>query len=577
MFFLIKGEGQHTHTHTHTEYIHTYIQPPLLLLLPCFLITTMSSSSRGNLNNQDLDGGAAAKRLRGSSSSSKSPPEPTSVLYNRSPSPPTSSSHSSSAAPEPPPISAEDWDAVFLSAGPAMAVPASAAPHHSQAQEDSSFLRWIMDTGYADGDADAFGFKSSTGAAFFDPSFLNPQSPAPQQQQEELFALPQQLPLPAVAQREEILEPQGAVDELLEAARLADAGDSTGAREILARLNHHGLLPPSPPPPGHPPLLRAAALLRDALLLRLLPPGSGSGSVRPQPSPLDVALKLAAHKAMADASPAVQFASFTSTQAFLDAAGAGGVHLVDFDLGFGAHWPPLMQELAHSSRRASPSAPAAALKLTALVSASGSPMELRLSQESLTRFAADLGIPFEFAALTFDPSSPMPGLSLSADETVAVHVTVGGVTSAVSPATLRLIKQLRPAIVVCVDHGGGCDMPLPSHALNVLRSSAALLESLAAGGASPDVVTKVEQFVLRPRVERGLVPAGGDKLPPWRSLFASAGFAPLQLSNAAEAQAECLLRRTAASHGFHAEKRQPGELALCWRRSELVSVSAWRC
>uniref|UniRef100_A0A453QB31 Uncharacterized protein n=1 Tax=Aegilops tauschii subsp. strangulata TaxID=200361 RepID=A0A453QB31_AEGTS len=50
---------------------------------------------------------------------------------------------------------------------------------------------------------------------------------------------------------------------------------------------------------------------------------------------------------------------------------------------------------------------------------------------------------------------------------------------------------------------------------------------------------------------------------------------PPQLSNAAEAQAECLLRRT-ANHGFHVEKHQSA-LALWWQRSELVSVSAWRC
>ncbi|VAH99866.1 unnamed protein product [Triticum turgidum subsp. durum] len=370
------------------------------------------------------------------------------------------------------------------------------------------------------------------------------------------------------------LEPQAAVDELLEAARRADAGDPAGAREILARLNHR--LPSPPAPPGHPPLLRAAALLRDALLHRLLPPTPSSSVL----SPLDVALKLAAHKALADASPTVQFAGFTATQAFLDALGAGArrVHVVDLDIGFGGHWPPLMQELAHHWRRtAASSTPPPALKVTALVSpGSRHPLELHLTQESLARFAAELGIPFEFAAVAFDPfsASPPPGLSAAPDEAVAVHITVGTETSGPTPASLRVVKQLRPAIVVCVDHGcDRADLPLPSHALNVLRSCAALVESLDTPGASLDVAAKVEQFILRPRAER--LVAGGEKLPPWRSTFASAGLAPLQLSNAAEAQAECLLRRT-ANHGFHVEKHQSA-LALWWQRSELVSVSAWRC
>jgi hypothetical protein len=93
-----------------------------------------------------------------------------------------------------------------------MAAPTPAA-HSTQ---DSSFLRWIMDAGYADGDGDAFGFK---GPAFFDPNFLSPLPPAPmlqlQHHREEVFSLPQlpqQLPVPL----EGDLEPQAVVDELLE-------------------------------------------------------------------------------------------------------------------------------------------------------------------------------------------------------------------------------------------------------------------------------------------------------------------------------------------------------------------------
>uniref|UniRef100_A0A0E0DVI2 Uncharacterized protein n=1 Tax=Oryza meridionalis TaxID=40149 RepID=A0A0E0DVI2_9ORYZ len=452
--------------------------------------------------------------------SSKSP-EPTSVLYNRSPS--TSLGSCSSKPPEdppPPPIAAddycEDWDAVV---DMHMLAPAPAP--------DSSFLRWIMDAGYANADADHPSFDS------------------------DLLQLP--MPMPSDH------PPQPLVDHLLDAARLLDAGDSTSAREILARLNHRLPSLPSPPDHAHPPLLRAAALLRDALLPPTALPVSST--------PLDVPLKLAAHKALADASPTVQFTTFTSTQLFLDALGAARrLHLLDFDVAFGAHWPPLMQELAHHWRRAA--APPPNLKVTALVSpGSRHPLELHLTNESLTRFAAELGIPFEFTVLVFDPlSSASPPLGLS-DEAVAVHLTAGSGTFSPAPAHLRVVKELRPAVVVCVDHG--CERG----ALNLLRSCAALVESLDAAGASPDVVSKVEQFVLRPRVERLAVGVGGG--PPLQSMLASAGFAALQVSNAAEAQAECLLRRT-ASHGFHVEKRQAA-LALWWQRSELVSVSAWRC
>ncbi|RCV19783.1 hypothetical protein SETIT_4G003600v2 [Setaria italica] len=489
----------------------------------------------------------ATKRLRMSP-----PPEPTSVLYNRSPSPPTSSSLASSSAPEPPPISAEDWEAVLSGD---MAAPPAAA----RSSQDSCFLRWIMD---ADAQVDAS-----------DPFF----APPPCQEPCFLQPQPQPQPPPPLAAADD-LEPRAVVDELLEAARRADSGDSTGAREILARLNHR--LPTPPPPLGQSPLLRAAALLRDALLRRLLvtPPALPPGSVS---SPLDVALKLAAHKALAGASPTVQFASFTSTQALLDAlGGARRVHVVDLDVGFGARWPPLMQELALQWRRSSAAQlPPPGMKVTALVSpGSAHPLELRLTHESLTRFAADLGIRFEFSAVGFDPFDPSSrpvGVSAAPGEAVAVHLPLGSGTSTPAPATLRVVKQLRPAVVVCIDHG--ChrgDLPLSHHALNVVRSSAAFLESLDAAGAPADAVAKVEQYILRPRVERLLL-LGDCRMPPWQAMLASAGFSPVQLSSAAEAQAECLLRRT-ATPGFHVEKRQTA-LALRWQQSELVTVSAWQC
>lgn len=504
-------------------------------------------------NGQDETAPAAAfaspaKRLRSRSPAS----EPTSVLYNRSPSPPTSSSLASSSAPEPPPISAEDWEweAVLDMAAP---------PAAARSQDTTSFLRWIMD---ADAQVDAF-----------DP-FLPP-PPCQETAAVEPFLHPQlQLPLPLpVAQEDLDLEPGVAVDELLEAARRADAGDSAGAREILTRLNHRRLPSMSLPGHPHPPLLRAAAHLRDALLRLLvalpLPHGSSVST------PLDVALKVAAHRALADASPTVQFASFTSTQALLDVLGAARrVHVVDLDVGFGGRWAPLMQELALQWRRA-PVSPPPCFKVTALVSpGSAHPLELHLTHEGLTRFAAELGISFEFNAVAFDPSDPLPPteLSVAPGEAVAVHLPIGSGTPL--PTTLRVVKQLRPAIVVCVDDHG-ChrgDLPLSHHALNVVRSTAAFLESLDAAGAPADAVARLEQYVLRPRVERLLL---GDRMPPWQTMLASAGFAPVQLSNAAEAQAECLVSRT-PKPGFHVEKRQAA-LALRWQESELVMVSAWRC
>jgi hypothetical protein len=51
----------------------------------------------------------------------------------------------------------------------------------------------------------------------------------------------------------------------------------------------------------------------------------------------------------------------------------------------------------------------------------------------------------------------------------------------------------------------------------------------------------------------------------------------MPLSNLAEAQADCILKRLHVQvRGFHVEKCGMG-LALYWQRGELVSISAWRC
>ncbi|RLN09157.1 scarecrow-like 6 protein [Panicum miliaceum] len=156
----------------------------------------------------------------------------------------------------------------------------------------------------------------------------------------------------------------------------------------------------------------------------------------------------------------------------------------------------------------------------------------------------------------------------------AIHLPLGSGTFSAAPAALRVVKQFQPAIVVCVDHG--ChrgDLPLSHHALNVVRSGAAFLESLDTAGAPADAVAKAEQYIPRPWVERLLL---SDRIQPWQTMFASAGLATVQLSSAAEAQAECLVRRTPMPAGFHVDKRRAA-LALRWQQSKLVMVSAWQC
>ncbi|KAL6911945.1 hypothetical protein ACP4OV_000750 [Aristida adscensionis] len=363
---------------------------------------------------------------------------------------------------------------------------------------------------------------------------------------------------------------QQLLDELAAAAKAAEAGNSIGAREILARLNQQL-------PPVGKPFLRSASYLKEALLLALAEGHHGASRLT---SPIDVALKLAAYKSFSDLSPVLQFTNFTATQALLDeiaGTAASCIHVIDFDLGVGGQWASFLQELAH--RRGAGGAALPFFKLTALVSAaSHHPLELRLTRDNISQFAADLGIPFEFNAISVDAFNPVELMSPTGDEVVAVSLPVGCSAHAPPlPVILRLVKQLGPKIVVAIDHGGDrADLPFSQHFLNCFQSCVFLLDSLDAAGIDADSACKIEKFLIQPRVEDAVLGrCKVDKPMPWRSAFAASGFVPVSPSNLAEAQADCLLKRVQV-RGFHVEKCGVG-LTLFWQRGELVTVSAWRC
>nr|CAD1820729.1 unnamed protein product [Ananas comosus var. bracteatus] len=338
-------------------------------------------------------------------------------------------------------------------------------------------------------------------------------------------------------------------EQVVAAAEMVDSGDLAGARGILARLNHHHHhhLPSA--------ALRAAVHFSGALLRLLLPPALSPPSLNP-------VLDLGARKAFADVSPGA----------------ADPVHVVDFDVGVGARWPALIREL---SRRPPP---LPAFRITAVVAAHHL-FDLRLVRDNLAQFAAECGVPFEFNAVALDAFDPQVLRSVSGqfDESVFVTLPIGHTANLPIQSLLPLIKQLNPKLVISVNHlcggGGGGEFSFARHVFNSLQSATALLESIDAAGMSPDIADMIERFILLPRIENAVLGfhdrSPAEKMMTWRTLFASAGLVPVQLSNLAEAQAECLLRRHPI-RGFHVEQRE-ATLVLCWQHGrELVSVSAWR-
>ncbi|KAL5551131.1 hypothetical protein UlMin_001307 [Ulmus minor] len=373
-----------------------------------------------------------------------------------------------------------------------------------------------------------------------------------------------------MAQQQQQQQQHALLDQLYKATELIGTGNFSHAQGILARLNHQLS-------PVGKPLHRAAFYFKEALQLLLLM----NNSVTPPrcPTPFDVIFKMGAYKVFSEVSPLIQFVNFTCNQALLEALDdADRIHIVDFDIGFGAQWASFMQELPMRSR-GPPS-----LKITAFASPSSHhSVELSLMRDNLTQFANEIGISFELEVVNVDSleqmsySMPIYGTE---SEVVAVNFPLWSCSKqpAALPNLLRFVKQLSPKIMVSLDRGcDRSDLPFPQHMLQALQSYINLLESLDAVNATPDAVNKIEKFLLQPRIESSVLGRmrAPEKMPLWKTLFASAGFTPIAFSNFTETQAECVVKRTPV-RGFHVEKRQ-ASLMLCWQRRELISASAWRC
>lgn len=288
--------------------------------------------------------------------------------------------------------------------------------------------------------------------------------------------------------------------------------------------------------------------------------------------------KISAYKSFSEASPLAQFAHFTANQAFLEALeGAEAIHIIDFEIGLGGQWASFLQELAVKLGGAPP------VRITALGSSASSSLELHLTRDNLCNFAKQLNVPFEFELLHFDH---IESLTLREREAVAVNLSLLPSTFS-SPDSisrlLRLVKNLAPRAVVVVDAETTATAAAASaattssasfvhHFLEALQFYSFLFDSLDAVNINMEAVHKIEKFLLAPKIDATISSAAA---PPWKTLFAAAGFSPVAFSNFTETQAEYLIQRL-HSRGFEVEKAHAA-LLLGWQGRPLVSATAWRC
>ncbi|KAI3727470.1 hypothetical protein L6452_16085 [Arctium lappa] len=411
-------------------------------------------------------------------------------------------------------------------------------------------------------------------------------------QNQQLSLHQQRWMMAAVAKQEPLSPPPGAAgppphhhqkqlicDQLYAAAELMLSGNFSHAQGILARLNHQLLSGMAP----YKPIERSGFYFKEALQMQMAfliskcNPTSLPRRVVPTPS--NGMFKMCAYKVLSEVSPIIQFMNFTSNQTLLEALDdADYIHIIDFDIGFGAQWASFIQELPR--RKNTNAGGGCSLKITAFASPSTHhPVELGLMHENLSQFAQEIGISFELEVVNFDSFDPN-SFSVSGKAAVGVNFPIWSTSThlAAIPSLLQLIKRLSPRIVVSLDRGcERTDLSFPQYLMEGLEYYEGLLESIDAANIPSYTANKMEKFLLQPEIESMVM--GKVEVPEamahWKTLFTASGYSAAVISNFAEAQADCVVKRSEV-RGFDVEKRH-GSLVLCWKKRQVMAASAWKC
>ncbi|KAK7307555.1 hypothetical protein VNO77_40733 [Canavalia gladiata] len=358
------------------------------------------------------------------------------------------------------------------------------------------------------------------------------------------------------------------IEELIRAADCFDNNQLHVAQVILERLNQRLRSA------AGKPLHRAAFYFKDALHSLL----SGSNRTPRLSSLVEIVHSIRTFKAFSGISPIPMFSIFTTNQALLDHAASSFMHVIDFDIGLGIQYASLMKEIAEKAE--SPF-----LRITAVVPEEFA-VESTLVRDNLTQFALELGIRFQveflllqtFETLSFRAVKFLDGEKIAVLLSPAIFrrlVSVGNAS-----AFLADVRRISPSVVVFVDGEGWSEAASSSSfrrgVVNSLEFYSMMLESLDAStaGGGGEWVRRIEMLQLRPKI-MAAVESVGRRMPPWRETFYGAGMRPVQLSQFADFQAECLLAKSQI-RGFHVSKRQ-NELVLFWHDRAMVAMSAWRC
>ncbi|KAK6155308.1 hypothetical protein DH2020_009556 [Rehmannia glutinosa] len=335
------------------------------------------------------------------------------------------------------------------------------------------------------------------------------------------------------------------------------------------------------------PLQRLGAYMLEGLVARLSSSGSYIYKSLKFQEPASFELLSYMH-ILYEVCPYFKFGYMSANGAIAEAMkDENKVHIIDFQIGQGSQWVPLIQAFA-----ARPGGPPH-IRITGIDdfrSAYARGGGLNIVGRRLSKFAEKFRVPFEFhGAAKSGCGVQLENLGIQSGEALAVnfafmlhHMPDESVsTENHRDRLLRMVKSLNPKVVTLVEQE--CNTNTAAfypRFLEVLDYYTAMFESIDVTlGREHKERINVEQHCLardvvniiaceeRERVERH------EPLRKWRSRFEMAGFSPCPLSSLVNATIKTLLK--SYCYRYSVEERD-GALFLGWLNRDLVASCAWK-
>ncbi|KAL4588931.1 hypothetical protein LXL04_001831 [Taraxacum kok-saghyz] len=255
------------------------------------------------------------------------------------------------------------------------------------------------------------------------------------------------------------------------------------------------------------------------------------------------------------------------------------VHIVDFQIGQGSQWVPLIQ--AFAARKSGPPR----IRITSFTDSTSVNVGQRLC-----KLAKSFNVPFEFNSVPVSVSEAgvnqfrlRPGEALAVNFAFVLHHMADESVSTENhrDRILRVVKSLKPKVVTLVEQESNTNTsPFYPRFLEALEYYTAMFESMDVSlprGHKERI--NVEQYCLAKDVVNIIACEGDERverhelLGKWKLRFRMAGFKPYPLSSLVNGTIKTLLKKY--SERYRLEERD-GALYLGWMDRDLVASCAWK-